>query len=52
MTSLVLGDLTPKSLTPSVNAPLDNLVILISYPNLVILTHRQKSEKPNYILST
>ncbi len=24
MTSLVLGDLIPKSLTPSVNAPLDN----------------------------
>jgi hypothetical protein len=58
MTSLVLGDLTPESLTPSVNAPLDNLVILISYPqdiqkdNLDILTCRQKSKKPNYNLST
>jgi hypothetical protein len=58
MTSLVLGDLTPESLTPSVNAHLDNLVILISYPkdilknNLDILTCGQKSKKPNYISST
>jgi hypothetical protein len=36
MTNLVLGDLTLESLTPSVNAPLDNLVILISYPKDII----------------